>query len=136
MKNKYTWDFNKEAEIWYNDSFDTIEECIECAKKAVKEELDYEEPPTTVFIGENIPFIPTVDVDSMLDRINEMAGDECGEVGGDWDAYDYKKKDEMEELRKNVDAVVIAWLKKYGRYPGFSSIDNIKEYSLCDGARE
>ena len=29
MKQKYTWSNNKTDEIWNNDKFDTIEECVE-----------------------------------------------------------------------------------------------------------
>ena len=62
---------------------------------------DYQtdEPPTVVYIGENIPFIPTVDVERMLENVEEQACDYVA-IGGDWQAYNYKQKEELQELEK------------------------------------
>lgn len=128
---KYSWNFNRDDELWYNGSEDSIEDCIEAAKQVVTDE-DYQtdEPPQKVYIGENIPYIPAVDVESILEHLQEQAYDQCGEVGYDWDAYDHKKKEEMQELEEKLNEVVSEWLKKYNYYPNMWNVENIKEHYL------
>ena len=133
MFKKYAWNFNKDAEVWQNDTFDTIEECIKDARRIVSEEAHYMidcEAPSVVYIGEVIPFVPTADCTDILDRIEEDAFDHCGEVAELWEPYDYKKKDEIDELDQKLTDVVVEWLKKYGREPHIYNIQKIKEYSL------
>lgn len=122
----YIWNFNKDEEIWQNDEHDTIDECLKAAKK----EADTDEHQTVVYIGECVPYTPEVDCTDILDRMQEQAGEMCGDVGGDWCAYDWHKKEELEELNDSLTNIVCDWLKKYGYYPGFSNIQNIKEYQL------
>jgi len=130
---KYSWDFDGDAERWNNDSHDTVEECVEDAICAITAgEHNYAETPAVVYIGENREFIPRVDVTQILDALEEQAYDECGEIGGDWQTYDWKKKerDDVEELAEELNKVVIAWLTKYSRVPHFYTVENIKEYPL------
>lgn len=122
--NKYSWNFDDGAEVWNNDTFDTIEECFLDAKW-----FD-DDNHNVVYIGENIPYIPTVDVEHILCDLEEQASEQCGEVGDYWVAYDPNKKQELEELQENIDKVVHGWLKKYNRYPDIGSIKNIKDYLL------
>ena len=128
---KYSWDFNGEAEHWRNDPCDTVEECIAAARRAV-EQKDYQtdEPPKTVFIGENVQFAPSVDPETVLEHVEEDASEFAGEVGDDWEAYDQKKKDELNELGDSLTHIVNEWLKKYGYEPDFYAIQNIKPYQL------
>ena len=130
---KYSWDFDEDAEIWHNEPYDKIDDCIVVAKEAVIDgDYQTDEPPTVVYIGENIPFIPTVDVERMLENVEEQACDYVA-IGGDWQAYNYKQKEELQELENSMNNVLHAWLKKYGYYPNFYSIEKIKEYSLKEG---
>lgn len=124
---KYSWNFNKYEEHWGNDSNNTVEECIVEAKEVEKE---YGKEHDTVYIGENMPFIPSVDAESVLDDIMEQAGEFAGEVGEDWDAYDYHKQNELDELSESLTAVVNEWLKKHDRVPYFWAIERIKPYSM------
>ncbi|BAE83984.1 hypothetical protein [Desulfitobacterium hafniense] len=128
---KYSWNFNGEAENWGNDTFGTIEECIAAAREAVAEG-DYREsePPTVVYIGENVAFVPRVDPETVLDNLGEEAVDFAGEVGFDWESYDHKRQDELTELADSLSRVVNRWLKKYGYAPSFWAIQNIKRYRL------
>ena len=125
--NEYIWDFDDGAEYWYNDTYETIEECIEDALLTSKEE---DEEYDTVYIGEVNKFIPTIDAERILDMLQEDAYEEVGEIGGDWNAYDYKKRNEIDELSEALTEVVHSWLKKCGYYPSFCTIENVKKYPL------
>jgi len=130
---KYSWNFNQDDEIWKNDDEDSIEECIAKAKQEILDcNYSEDEIPRLIFIGENIEFVPCVDIDLMLENIEEQANDHCGEVGYEWEAYNHKKFDETEELQDKINKVVHEWMKKYEYYPNFYSIENIKEYWLED----
>ena len=122
----YIWNFNKDAEIWQNDEHDTIDECLKEAKK--KAEMD--EHQTVVYIGECVPYIPEADCTDILDRMQEQAGEMCGDVGDDWCAYDWHKKEELEELNDTLTSAVRVWMKKYGHYPTCCNIQNIKKYVI------
>lgn len=128
---KYSWDFNRDCEIWRNCPCDSIQECIEQAKQAIHSgEYCTAEPPKVVYIGANVPFVPQVDPDNVLDQLECEASDFAGEVGGDWMAYNHKKRDELDELADSLSAVVVAWMDKYGYTPTFYAVQNIKEYPL------
>ncbi len=133
MFEKYAWNFDKDAEVWRNDTFATIEECIKDARRIVSEEthymIDYE-AQSVVYIGEVIPFVPTADCTDILDRMADNAFDHCGEVAESWEPYNYKIKDEIDELDQKLTDVVLEWLKKYNREPHIYNIQKIKEYSL------
>lgn len=128
---KYSWSFDETAEIWRNDSHDTIDACLKEARQAIQEkEHTTPEPPEVVFIGENIPYVPLVDAESVLERLQDEAYEFAGAVGKDWDAYNYKKQDELEELAKSLTSVVIDWLERHGYAPRFWAVENIRGYKL------
>lgn len=123
---KYSWSFDGDAALWRN-SADSIKDCISEAE--TENGYDgYENE--TVYIGANVPFIPTVDAESILDQIQEDAGEFAGEIGCEWDAYSYKKMDEITELNDALTKVVHDWMRKYGYYPNFYQVNNIKPYPL------
>ncbi|MCI6468148.1 MAG: hypothetical protein MSA90_22125 [Faecalicatena sp.] len=122
----YIWNFKEDEDLWFNDEHDTVEECLEEARK----EAERDEHQAIVFIGECIPYTPEADCTDILDRMQEQAGEMCGEVGGDWCAYKWLKKEELEELNDTLTSAVCDWMKKYGYYPTFYSIQNIREYQL------
>ena len=125
--NKYSYNFDENAEAWYNDSHDTIEECIDEARK-------YDDSYDTVYVGENIPFVPTVDAELLLDRISEEAYEFAGDFAENWYGYDYNKRGELDELSNELSKVVHAWMKKYGYYPEFWQVTNIEPYPLKEEA--
>lgn len=131
---KYTWTYDEDAEIWNNGMYDSIEECIQDATQEADEtDWDGEERarrPAFVYVGECWDFTPSVDGEYVLDNIQEQAGEFAGEVGYDWDAYDHKKRDEIEELNDQLSAVVIAWQKKYGYEPCFYAVMDSTKHDL------
>lgn len=122
----YIWNFREDEDIWLNDEHDTVEECLKEARRAA----EGDEHQTVVYIGECIAYTPEADCTDILDRIQEQAGDVCGEVGGDWCAYDWHKKEELEELNDTLTSAICSWMKKYGYYPTCRSIQNIKKYEI------
>lgn len=134
-KTKYTWSFDRHTETsWNNATFETIKECIGEAIEMSKDYGVYSPTPDKVYIGECREFIPYVDGETVLEQLVQDAYDEYGEVGGDWEAYDYtnrtKAKKELDELDETLTNAVSSWLRKYNYYPTFCRAENIKEYSL------
>lgn len=121
---KYTWEYSENEEIWQNDVFDTIEDCILDAK-----ENYCVEPGETIAIGEIVLWEPHVSAYNILEQIEEDAYDECGEVAESWYTYDYRSsedKKKVEELSDKITEIVKQWLKENGTYPTFSKIQNVK----------
>ena len=128
---KYCWDFDEDAEFWNNGTFDTVEECIEDAIQYITKAMDdSDDYPKAVYIGNVKEFAPNVCAFHVLERIEEQAQVECGEIAGGWDAYHYDEKDKISELENELNKVLIDWLAKYNRMPNFYTVENIKEYPL------
>lgn len=126
---KYSWSFSENDEIW-RDSADSVEDCIYQAK----EEADGKD---VVYIGKNIAFVPCVDAKYVLESLQEQASDFAGDIGDDWDAYDYKTmRPALDELSVELTAAVVAWLKKHGRAPSFYQVENVSPHSLTKPAEE
>ena len=121
-KGKYSWSHNQTDEVWYNSRFDTIEECIADAKN------------TDVEIGSKIAigicedYIPHVDCDTLLDRLNEDAYEVCGEVAEDFPYFESGKgyKD-IELLQEKMDNALNEWLEETNQTPGFYHIIPLKD---------
>lgn len=130
---KYTWAYDEDAEVWSNGTYDSIEECIQAAAQEA-DETDWAEEererPAFVYVGECWAFTPSVDGEYVLDSIMEQAVEFAGEVGLDWDSYDHRKHDEIEELNEQLSNVVIAWQKKYGYEPCFYAVNDSTRYDL------
>lgn len=119
---KYTWEYSENEEIWRNDIFDTVEDCILDAK-----ENYCVESGTDIAVGEVVPWEPYVMATDILERLEEEAYDEVGEVGGDWNAFNYNKdKEKLEELSDKITEIVKQWLKDNGTYPDFYRIENVE----------
>lgn len=123
MNKEYTWNFNKDAELWNNEIFTTESECINDAK-------DYMTAESVVYVGEVVHFGISVDSEIMLDALEEEAFEFCGESSEGWNAYDHKKRDEINELNEQLSSIVSEWMKKYGYEPYFYAVENITQFSL------
>lgn len=133
---KYSWTFDKREDIWTSDTFDTVMECVENAKKHIDTD-EHGKKYSSIFVGENILFEPYVDACEVLELIECNAEDQCGEVAKDWYSYDgARMKTELAELSCKITAVVKEWLKKNSREPFFYSIRNIREVSLDENFEE
>ena len=120
---KYTWEY-EETDIWRHDLFDTIEDCILDAK-----ENYLIEHGTEIVVGEAVLWEPYVWAGDILDRLEEDAYGECGEVAEDWYAYDYKSEEGrkgLNEISDKITEIVKQWLKDNGTYPDFYMIKNVR----------
>jgi len=137
MIGKYTWEFDKDEEFWRNATFDTIEECIQEAKKVMQA---YGEEHSVIYIGETEVFEPYVFGTDVMERIEEQAFEECGEAAEGWGIWneirskgEAESKAAWEELSDKLTEAVNHWLKKYNLVPNFYKIVNIREVPV-DGA--
>lgn len=122
-KKKLTWE-NKPKDIWRNDLFDTEEECIEDAIEQGYKAGD------TIVIGEAEEYTINADVGLLLDRLEEDAYEQCGEIAADWNIYKKEHEKELEELRKEVTFAVEKFLKKINQEPYFYKIVGIREITI------
>ena len=119
---KYTWEYNDDTELWYNDLFDTVEDCIADARDNYMVEIG-----ETIAVGEVVPYEPYVMADNILDELEEDAYEECGEIAEDWNAYSWTDdKESLDELSNKLTEIVRQWLKDNGTYPYFYKIENVK----------
>lgn len=129
-KQKYAWSFDEDAEYWNSCMFDSIEECIAEAK--VENELaDYAHK--YVYVGWCEEFKVHVNAADVLERLEEDAYEEFGEFAYGWDALCYKedKADgSLDELSEELTKIVVTWLEKKHRKPGFCNIGRIEEFKL------
>ena len=128
---KYTWSFDKDADLWQNALSATVEECLEDARNVVRGAQDADPTflPPRVYVGEAVEYIPHVDAVSVLELMESDAYDFCS-ISDEWNPISSAKANELEELTEQITATVKAWLKKYGHEPNFHGIEDIKSYPL------
>lgn len=122
---KYAWSFNEDAEI-YMYGEDSIEECIQEARRVREEEKIYK---GYIYIGETSGYKASIDGETILDGLIETGYNDCGEVAENWD-FDHLESTAIEELEDDLTAVLDEWLKKWNVEPNFYMVENVKEYSL------
>lgn len=127
LTKRYTWSFNEDAEIWENDCYDTVEECVQAARKENEQEkLGYE----VVYVGETEPFRIRCYAESILEQLEQDAYEQCGQVAEDWHTYNYEKDKDLLQLSDAITKVVADWLEKKDRMPEFYGIGNVEGYWL------
>ena len=92
--------------------------------------------PDCFYVGEKDPFIPEINVDSIIEQLQEDAYEQCGEVADDFLYWDYKDNGKMSdalyELKTRLELDLNSWLLKYGLCPTFCSIKNIEKIDVND----
>lgn len=121
-----TWSYNETDEFWQHNEFETVDECMKDAKENYGMKVGED-----IAIGTVFPYQVCVDAESLLERIEEEAYEECGEVAEDWGITSREHFDkEIDELQDKVTMLVIEYLEKIGEKPTFSKIDNIYTVTL------
>lgn len=124
MSKTYCYSFNEED---FMGDCASIEEAIEESKgeyQYIDEEQDY------VFVGENVPFEPYVDGDSVIERLIDQADDAIGDNSGN---YLTNVSEQLEEiLSDRLTAVFKEWSKEFKQEPNFFGVENVKRYSYGD----
>ena len=114
---RYTWSRKESDELLTNDTFDTVQECIEDAKKNGYEVGD------AIAVGETKAFEVKVDAFDVIGRIEEQAFEECGEASDGWLS---PRTEEVISLSERLTDCVNKWLKETGKEPKFYSINSIR----------
>lgn len=88
------------------------------------DEPDPEQTGVTIYIGQMQGFVPSVNVDTVLDEIAENAS----WVGGDYadDYLHHVPKDAQEELEEKLNSVLSEWIENHQFHPTFYTIENIE----------
>lgn len=123
---QYTWETEQYADIWRSGVFDSVAGCLKEAKEDFGLALG-----TAIYVGEVTPFVPRIYATDVLDRLEDNASDECGEIGEEYEAYDRKEDTAiLNELSQKLTKVLTNWLRKYGKYPNFYTVSNVKKYEI------
>lgn len=130
MKKEYTWNFDRDAKIWNNGEFDSIEECLAEAASGLK--LDGTE---TVYIGEIEKLTESEIVgyygDDLIYQMQNNVWDKVGEIAEDW--LSCVKKEDISKLDEKIKKVLIDWLQEIGEMPSFYLVRNVREFDLKTG---
>lgn len=115
----YSFSFDGES---FTGTFDSVEDAVAEAKEYSCEDH------SSVDVGENGEFYPSVDGEWCMDMLREQAANECGESA---DSYLYLVPKEAEkELTEMLTDTFNEWAKKHGQEPNFYPVNNIKSYLL------
>lgn len=133
------------CEYWNSgDWFDTKEEAIQDGIDQYKEMLEgkstelfdnddyYDTIKDNFNVGKKQPYIPTINTDSIIEDLQQQAYDECGEYAEDFLDWREITKPMEEDLYKNLQRELDAWLKRYGLYPTFFMVTDIETINVED----
>lgn len=129
----YTWSNNKNDDLWNYGEFNTAEECIKEAVNSYEYNVG-----DTIAVGEAISFEPFVSIESMLEKLEDDAYEECGEAAENWHISRQKKetKEAWDQLQEDVNKAVMEYLNKIGEKPTFYRVDDIREITITEEAEK
>lgn len=122
---KYSYSTDGEA---FHGLYETREEAID---EGMADAIDNED----IYIGEAVEttiggYLNDYHIESLLESIAESAGEECGEATEGWL---YKlPKEELTNLKGQIQAALEAWATGSGYQPNFSPIANVKRIAGGD----
>lgn len=115
-------------EIWSGKEFDAKEEAIKYAKEEIREN-GLEGFVTSFEVGQIVGVsVSGVDVDYILENVAENTTCDCGEVGEDYLCN--VENEHRDELEKQLNEVLFAWIKKHDYEPNFFKIENEEVINL------
>ena len=120
------FNYSFDGETFYGDNLETVEEAI----IASRIEYQYIDGAKSVFIGEDKPFEPWVDGESVCDALTDQAIDEIGECAEEY--LDDVTKEQYAILSARLTGMFEAWAKEFGHEPNFWCVKNVKEYFYKD----
>lgn len=117
-----TWEDRKDEEIWSNAQFDTVEECIEDAKR-----YDYK-AGDKIYIGDCVDVDIQVYLDETLERIEDNMYEDVGVVSESWDISSRKGREDIyDKYEEKLKELIMEYLKEINEVPSFYKIKNIRE---------
>lgn len=90
-------------------------------------ELDHLEVGNLVYVSKVTDFIPSVNVDAILDNVTEDAYDQVGENVDSWPEL---TKDQTEILQQRMDKVLIDSLAEFKQAPHFFKCFDGKQFTV------
>lgn len=118
----YCWGFTEECCYGFGNSL------ADCAKEAEEYCDTYKmELPETIYIGEFVPYDPSIDGKNFLLDMAERAWDDYEYAEG-W--LEYVTKEQADDLEKRLNKVLLEWLKETGNEPNFGDVVNVQRYDL------
>ena len=125
LTDKYAYSFDEER--YYEGEYDSVEEAFMAAKEEAK---NYPEGIEDVYIGRICKFVPCVDADSIIERLQYDADYEAGECAVDY--LDGVKIADRQKLQEMLTETFNKWAKETGNEPTFYIVREIQEYRLED----
>jgi hypothetical protein len=99
----------------FTGSYDSVEE----ADRAAIEENNLENDQD-YWVGEEVPYVPHVDADQVIDQACCSAQDHAGEAAEEWLAH--LPKEEVEKLEQRLTKVFQEWLVEVGHEARFFGV--------------
>lgn len=118
---KWTYELNKNSDIWFGGLFNTKEEMLE---EANKEAIEYGLESFRIGNTQAVPNFG-IDAEQVIDDIRNTMYDNVGEASEDY-LY-YVPSEHLEELEEGLNEVFYKWQEKYGYKPDFYTIVNEEE---------
>lgn len=116
MKTTDKWAYSLDGE-WYNSPFyNSFEEAL---KEGIKEakELEYDK----VFVSRVMRFVPSVDVDNVLEELQQKAYDEAGDFSDDY--LEHISINHRMKLEKMLTETFNQWAKETNNEPSFFTVN-------------
>lgn len=115
----WTYELNKNSDIFRGGVYETKEECIKDANEEAVEDGKNE-----FLIGETFEPDTSIDTEYLLEIVGDRAYDDVGEVAEDY--LRNVKKEDLKELDQELNEVFDKWKKKYGYEASFYHVGNIE----------
>ena len=124
----YYWTFDKFNRDWEYEN--TIEDCIEEAKKIVKlDKLDNK----IIYIGIMKRHKPRIYGDEVIELLQQSASNKNGECADEW--LDDIQDVEICSLQYRLNRVLDRWLDEIKQMPTFGQINEVYSYYLESGKK-
>ena len=123
--NKYYWSFDINKEGWYCGE-ESIEECIASAR-------DEDETKKIVYIGKCQEYEADLGDIDIIERLQEIAYGQCGEVADGW--LDGLSVKDIARLNNRLNIVFQDWLEEINECPQFGNFSEIFCYNIKTGEK-
>lgn len=133
-KNKrYAWLLEHNNDYVSSCTYDTIEECIEDAKRDFKDYTSNYNQTYSITVQELVPYDIQIDGEIILDDLWSQVEEDVGDAADDWlnSDSDYTTE-QLNDLSERLTRVVKTWLKETNNEPPFFRILSEKEIQICD----
>lgn len=116
------------------DGIQQYRDAVNGLASTLYDEFDEDDTPSIFYIGKFYPFVPTIDIDRIIEDVADDAYDECyeGAMGTEFLEWNTLKQEWLDELQKQMQDVFDNWLKKYHLYPTFGNVVSIEEIDAKD----